>query len=328
MGPSSSVRKAPQTNGPYGIAGQRVRGVAREIPDDPVRHVGRRGDDRVVGRDLRGDALANEPHPDAVRVGHDLLDGRARQDAIAQPVRERLRQELRAADQVAGRPGLVVAPHQREERGAAAGRDLLRLGRDPLGDGPEDRRHVRMELAQVGGEGLVVPVREHAGPPGGRRLARARANGADVLLGRRPQPEPRPHEGQARPPGERETEGIGLRAPAGHHPAPEREAHPVARDAPRLEAHLRHEPVHEGARAAEEVGPEVQPVRPAGLGAHPAADAVGRFQHQELPVPERPPGGEPGDAAAHDHGLVASLGHRSPPVVHVNGVMPAHPPPA
>ena len=257
--------------------------------------------------------------------GLDLLDGRARQDAIAQPVRERLRQELRAADQVAGRSGLVVAPHEREERGAAAGRDLLRLGGDPLGDGPEDRRHVGMELAQVGGERLVVPVREHAGPPGGRRLAGAGADGADVLLGRRPEPEPGPHEGQPRPPGEREPEGIGLRAPAGHHPAPEREAHPVAGDAPRLEAHLPDEPVHEGARAAEEVGPEVQPVGPAGLGAHPAADAVGRLQHEKLPVPERPPGSQPGDAAAHDHGLVASLGHRSPPVVHVLGHAAAPP---
>ena len=300
----------------------------RQVADDPLGHVGGRGHDRVVGGDLRRDAIPHEPDADAVRVERDLLDGRARPDAVAQPVRERLRQELRAADQVAGRAGLVVAPHDREQRGAAAGRDLLRLARDPLGDGPEDRRHVRVEIAQVGGEGLIVPVGEHAGPPGRRGLPGAEAGGAHVLLGRRPEAEAGPHEGEPRGPGQRQPKRVGLRAPAGHDPAPEREAHPVARDAPRLEARLLHEPVHEGARAAEEVGAEVQPVRAPGLRAHPAAHAVGGLEHENLAVPERPPGSQPGDAGTHDHGFVASLAQRCPPVVPCDWVTSAASSPA
>ena len=302
-------------NGPYGIDARASDRVARQALDDPVRHVGRRRHDRVVGRDVHRSALTEEPHPHAVRVGRHLLDGRARQDPLAQPVRQRLRQELRPADQIAGRPRLVVAPHEREERRAAPGRDLLGLGRDALGDGPEDRRDVGVEVAQVRGEALVVPVSEHTGAPCGRRLSRTGPHGANVLLGRRAKPEARPHEGQARPPRQREAEGIGLGTPARDHAAPEREPHPVARDAPRLEARLRHEPVHEGSGTSEEVRAEVEPVGAPGLRAHPAADAVGGLEHENLAVPERPPGGQPGDASTHDHGLVASLGHRSPPVV-------------
>ena len=79
----------------------------------------------------------------------------------------------------------------------------------------------------------------------------------------------------------------------------------------------------QGARAAKEVRAEVEPVRAPRLGAHPAAHAVGGLKHEDLAVPERPPGSQAGDTAAHDHGLVASLGHGLLPWYYAHGSHPA-----
>src|SRR5262249_58911003 len=119
----------------------------------------------------------------------DLRGGGAREGRGAEPMSEGLGQELRAADEVAGRSRLVITPHEREQGRAEPGGDLAGLRGDTLGDGPEDRRDVRMEVAKVGGEGLVVSVGEHPRPGLLRRLPGTGACQANVLPGGRAKPE-------------------------------------------------------------------------------------------------------------------------------------------
>ena len=163
-------------------------------------------------------------------------------------------------------------------------------------------------VAQPLGERLVVAVREQPPARLRGRLAGARPRDALVARDRDAQPGAGARECDALGRPQRQPQRIQL-GPAADEQAPvELERDEVPGHRHRLDADVRDEPAGRRSGTAEDVRPEVHPVRPARLAADAAAQALGALEHDDVAVAQVPGRREARDAASdHDgvaHGLV------------------------
>lgn len=112
-------------------------------------------------------------------------------------------------------------------------------------------------------------------------------------------------EGPAGAPGERQPERVGLDGAARDDRAPDRDGGEAAGQVARLDAHGGEQPPGLRVGAAEDVPAEVEPGVVTRLAAKPAADAIGRLEHDHVAVAQVPGGGQPGEPAADDDDLAA-----------------------
>ncbi len=223
--------------------------------------------------------------------GRHLADLRPQDDSLAECSGKALGELGGPTAQAAPENDVSAAPDVRKERRHAAGGHLLRLGRQPIRRRAEDRVRIRVERADEVGERAVVEEREDARTDVRRCLTRALTGQGVVLLRRAAHLQARPDEGKAAREGHRKPQRIRLRAAASDHLATVGHAEEAAREGKRLEPHLLDQAGDDRAPAREHVGADAEPVVPAWLGLHAAADALLGLEHQHVPVAQRPGGG-------------------------------------